>query len=248
MPTYYEILKLAPTATAVEIAAALDAQYNQWRRLVTHHAPTIVEEANRALRTLEQVRATLTDPGKRAVYDSTLNVGGLADPEALLRAAAPLPPPQTSQQTPVTHQRADAWVCPNCQTSNPLKTKFCSKCGQQLGRDCPSCGKLTKASGPFCMECGVNFDEYLSAQHEKRCQAIRESLAQISSLIEKAQNSKRRSELSTVERRIVLCGQNAMQITGELPSEEAKMFRDRIAVLMEQAEKVIAGKGRWLLF
>lgn len=71
MPTYYEILKLPPTATQAEIESKADAQYNQWRRLVTHHDPNVVDEANRALRTLELVRNTLGNSVERSEYDAS---------------------------------------------------------------------------------------------------------------------------------------------------------------------------------
>jgi hypothetical protein len=165
MATFYEILKIAPSASQVEIEAAIDKQYNQWRRLVTHHDAGVVEEANHALRLIEQIRSTITDPVKRTIYDSTLNIGGLADPEAILRAATPHDAPptpkdkQSGSRSNLAGGRPDAWVCLKCQTTNPLKTKFCSKCGQQLGLDCPNCGKLTKSADPFCAECGVNLND-----------------------------------------------------------------------------------------
>ena len=180
MPTYYEILKIQSTATITEIETALDEQYNQWRRLVTHHDPNVVNQANQALQTLEMIRATLIDLEKRSVYDAAIGVngpvGGLADPETLLRASVPpirLASTQRTDQVPPTaaNARLDGWVCAQCQTTNPIKTRFCSKCGQQLGLDCPNCGKLTKASDAYCMECGVNIEEFehkRNAEEEER--------------------------------------------------------------------------------
>ena len=136
MTTYYEILGLSPTASGAEIEAVLDTAYNKWRRLVTHHDPKVVEEANHSLRTLQQIRATLTDPAKRAAYDQSLNVGGLADPEALLRAAQPAPAttPQTPPPAPArTEKRADAWVCRKCNMANAVGLQFCSDCGNEMG-------------------------------------------------------------------------------------------------------------------
>jgi hypothetical protein len=170
MPNYYEQLKLQPSATTAEIEIAIEEQYNQWRRLVTHHDANIVNQANLSLQTLESIRGVLTNIDKRSAYDAGIGVsgpiGGLADPAALLRANMPFTPPATATSQPrvVTPNSgasaADAWVCPKCQTINPLKTKFCSKCGQQLGLDCPSCGKLTRSTDPFCAECGVNFEDF----------------------------------------------------------------------------------------
>lgn len=50
---YYEILNLQPTASSADIQTAFENQYNQWRRLVTHHDPKVVNQANQALQALE---------------------------------------------------------------------------------------------------------------------------------------------------------------------------------------------------
>src|SRR3990170_8094223 len=141
MTTYYEILKVQTTASVSEIESAFETQYNQWRRLVTHHDPSVEAQANQALITLEQVRTTLTDPAKRSAYDAGIGmrgaVGGIADPEAVLRAA--MPPPFTQPPTkavpagqPGAVQRVDAWICPKCHTANSIGTGFCKQCGQAL--------------------------------------------------------------------------------------------------------------------
>lgn len=175
MPNYYEQLKLQPSATTTEIEVAIEEQYNQWRRLVTHHDPAITEEANRSLRALEQIRSTLTDPVKRSGYDAGIGIGGqlsgLADPEALLKmAGAPPRSPITSNLSTTTRGLdgdVNSWVCPSCKTANPIKTKFCSKCGQRLGLDCPNCGKLTRSTDPFCMECGVSIQSAEDLRQKK---------------------------------------------------------------------------------
>lgn len=170
MSDYYELLRIQSTASPVEIEAAIEQQYNQWRRLVTNHDSGRVRQAEGALALLEQMRRILLDPAARAGYDAAIGIaaqqtGGLTDPEALLRLPAAVPPsipasPASSVTMPrASTQPADAWICPQCQTTNPLKTRFCSKCGQQLGIDCPNCGKLTKAAAEFCSECGRNLAE-----------------------------------------------------------------------------------------
>ncbi len=92
MTNYYQTLNLSPSATTRQIEAAIDHQYNKWRRLVTHHDPNIAHQANQALRLLQDIRGTLTNPAKREVYDKAIGlrgtVGGLADPEALLTQVA----------------------------------------------------------------------------------------------------------------------------------------------------------------
>ena len=61
MSNYYEMLGLATDANTADIHRAVDNRYNEMRQLATHPDATVVEEANRNLRLLEQMRATLTD-------------------------------------------------------------------------------------------------------------------------------------------------------------------------------------------
>jgi hypothetical protein len=180
MANYYEMLQVTPTASATEIETAYEAQYNQWRRLVTHHDPNIVNQANQALQTLEVIRDTLSDTAKRAVYDAGVGlagpIGGLADPTALLqsiqRPTPPAPPAPPAPSTPVQMTAPPApmpvaglWHCGKCGTDNPPQTKFCFKCGNQLVRQCPECAKETSliATG-MCGECGYSYD---AAMHRR---------------------------------------------------------------------------------
>lgn len=167
MPTYYEILKIQPTATQQEVESAVDTQYNRCRRLVTHHDPIVVEQATEALRTLELIRNTLGNEIERSKYNSSLNVGGLADPEKHLRGVAPSPlamgpfaesPQQKMQpQMQVAQiERVDAWVCAKCKMANAIGENFCTKCGNQIADACPKCKALTELSKPFCSKCGAD--------------------------------------------------------------------------------------------
>ncbi len=178
MPTYYKTLKIHPTASQAEIEAAIDAQYNKWRRLVTHHNPDTVDKANRTLRRLETVRTTLTDPVKRAAYDTQIGIGstmgGLTDPTAaptppkparatgteldlslLRKSRAYGSPPKPSE---ATGKRLDAWLCQSCHTANPVETKFCTKCGQTVGQNCPKCRRIIDVTAQFCPHCGVDVE------------------------------------------------------------------------------------------
>lgn len=187
MTTYYDILSLAKAASKEEIEAAIDTQYDKWRRLVNHHDPDVVEEANRSLRVLEQIRAVLLNDQKRKEYDASLNVGGLTDPDALLKSmetAAPTPPapppgkPHASSSN--TGTPVDAWVCSNCHTPNPMKTRYCLQCGTQVGIDCPACDSLIFAGAQFCPECGVNVaeEQQLKEQEERQERERKVKLAQ----------------------------------------------------------------------
>ncbi len=201
MSTYYEMLQIAPTATMTEIEAAYEMQYNQWRRLVTHHDPKIVNQANQTLQMLEQIRATLMDPTQRAIYDAQIGLGGaaggLADPTALHRGVVspqmtPLapPPPLSSpsstaavaQPTPSAPVRAILWACYKCETENPTGTKFCLKCGTQLVRECPECKEDSSlvATG-MCGICGTSYER------ATRRQELRDEIAAVEHKIKSLQ-------------------------------------------------------------
>lgn len=171
MQNYYEVLQVAQNAAIPEIEAACETQYNRWRRLVTHHDSETVDKATRALRMLEQIRTTLTDPARRAAYDATLDlsgtVSGLADLQA--QPSRPIAPPLSSrapglpQTAPLVAPaaRLDAWRCSKCHAASPVGTRYCRHCGEEIGRDCPKCGKLIEKSIRFCPECGVEVKTYI---------------------------------------------------------------------------------------
>ena len=74
MPTYYEILKVSPTAAASEIQSAYDAQRAQLERFVNHPNAQTASKARQWLQFLPQVPATLLDPEKRKVYDASIGL------------------------------------------------------------------------------------------------------------------------------------------------------------------------------
>ncbi len=136
MSDYYEILEISSDATVSEIETALDAQYHYWRRRVTHYDPAQVNKANQKLHQIEQIRATLTDPQKRATYDTSISGGvmsGLADPNATLQTATAIGTPPPAQKPQTTQRQKDAWVCTKCLIPNAVGTQFCAKCGTQVG-------------------------------------------------------------------------------------------------------------------
>ena len=97
MPTYYEILRVSPSATVSEIEAAYKTQWAQVQRLTTHSDPGTASKARQGLQFLEQVYFTLTDPARRAAYDASIGlngfVGGPADPQAKPDLETGTPPP-----------------------------------------------------------------------------------------------------------------------------------------------------------
>jgi len=170
MANYYEMVQVKPTATDKEIETAIDARYNQWRALVTHHDDKVRDQANQAMRMLEQIRATLSDPAKRAVYDEAIGVrgatAGLVDPNAVLNVPRvvmpPPPPPRPPAPKPATQETSASklWACQKCGEKNPEHTQFCYNCGAQLVRECPKCHKNTSlvATG-FCGNCGASYEQ-----------------------------------------------------------------------------------------
>ena len=191
MTTYYEIIKVQPTATIEEIETAVETQYNQWRRLVTHHDANVVNQANQALQTLEQIRSTLTDPAQRTGYDTAIGlsgpqVGGLADPEALLKTlSSPTLVPPAAKNHPLdvplsqaqTIKRTDAWICPKCQTANAVNQQFCASCGNKIGHACPQCEQLTELVNPYCPHCGANKREIYTRKQETEIKSLQKKIA-----------------------------------------------------------------------
>ncbi|RIK22539.1 MAG: hypothetical protein DCC52_13660 [Chloroflexi bacterium] len=173
MANYYELLKVSPSASAQEISSAFDTQYEQWRRLVTHHDPNVVNQANQALQLLEQIRATLSDPAKRAAYDEGI---GLRSP---MTPPAPRQMPGAAQPGSVAPTQPALWTCPKCAKENPPNTRFCFNCGTQLVRACPECGQETSlvATG-FCGNCGYNYD--VAAQRAKLKSEISSASSRVS--------------------------------------------------------------------
>jgi hypothetical protein len=207
MPNYYEALNLQPTATTAEIETACESQYNQWRRLVTHHDPNVVNQANQALQLLETIRTTLTNTNTRAVYDAGIGIGvtlgGLADPEAILSQAAaaptPLAPdllkPQTTAPSAAAVSKPRLWVCPKCNCDNPVDTKYCYKCGAQLVRVCPECKKMTSlmASG-FCGNCGFQYEVALQrAELAGRIDSAQQQLDTLETQLKSAESEEQKA-------------------------------------------------------
>lgn len=43
--------------------------------------------------------------------------------------------------------------CPECKTTNPAKSKFCTECSNPLAKLCANCGTANQPSAKFCLEC-----------------------------------------------------------------------------------------------
>src|SRR3990172_9174569 len=102
MANYYEIINVSRDATPSEIEEALDRHYNQIRKLITHHDPSVVNQANLDLQILEKIRSTLMDQGKRSAYDAAIDplIGGLGDLGMNQYSSAPMSGPLIKPSQP----------------------------------------------------------------------------------------------------------------------------------------------------
>lgn len=58
------------------------------------------------------------------------------------------------------------WICTRCNTENPLFTKYCLKCGNQLTKICPECNQNTSlVSTGICGECGYDYETAAQRKH-----------------------------------------------------------------------------------
>lgn len=163
---YYQILNLAPTSSNQEIENAWDNTYNQVRRLVTHHDPKVANDANNGLRILEDVRATLLDPTRRAAYDEKIGIHqvselGIQD-EVITSSNTPTPlsstPPRPNR---ISRSTTAEPLCPNCGSEeNPSESRFCVKCQGSLTQICPNdaCKAELRWYYPNCPKCGINIE------------------------------------------------------------------------------------------
>lgn len=184
MPNYYEMLKVSHTATNQEIQAAIDERYDQCRRLVTHHDPNVVNQANVALQSLEKIRETLLNPDRKSVYDEALGisgnmVGGLMDPQmaaANLPARVPMmvsgPATRALPAYMPTSAPPDGWYCTKCNSISQVGSLFCKACGNEIGQTCPKCGASFEKTAQFCPSCGVHPQQYAEEQEKARLETI----------------------------------------------------------------------------
>jgi ribosomal protein L40E len=168
VPTYYEILKVSPTAVAAEIQSACEAQRAQLERFVNHPDAQIANKARQGVQFLQKVFVTLSDAEKRRAYDASIGlVAGLADPHAVPQLEACVPPPTKLAITEplpklasATNTPVDAWVCPKCQSRNPIGSRRCKDCRQVLAYECPQCDELVENTATFCSVCGFDLKGY----------------------------------------------------------------------------------------
>lgn len=181
MPNYYEYLQVEPFASDQEIQAALNQKYEQCKRLSTHDDPTVAQQANLALQSLEKIKDVLLIPDRRAVYDETLGLTPAVVDSPVISYAKPADEPEVSpvimQGNELTAQTApsvgitERLKCENCNSLNPVGTRFCLDCGNEICSPCPKCGTLYEKSKEYCPACGVSRQQYSEEQEKVRLEA-----------------------------------------------------------------------------
>ncbi len=251
MPSYYEILKVSPTAAVAEIHSAYKAQCAQLERLVNHPNAQTINRAQQGLQFLQQVFATLSDTEKRKAYDASLGlIAGLADPQAALKSntsVPPAPPVVAPSPAPVVEIPVDAWVCPACQTFSPIDSRFCKACGQTLARECPQCDELVETTATFCSVCGFDLKGYMPPLklHTVLTAVDRKLIDEINKQLEQSTFSNWRStNLMTPE--VTLASQRGLVVSlGMVKKNFSAQFS--LSLQCEQPVKVqIASDNVWL--
>lgn len=186
MENYYQLLGVTQTVSQTELETVWEDKYNEVRRLVTHHEPAVVEDANRTMRMLENARNILFDPEKRAEYTERLfgqGVSGLSDPTATPAPGIKTPPSpgmqiggQPAQPAAPAPQRLDAWICPECQRENALGTQYCASCGNKIAKACPVCDTLDYLGNNFCPNCGANKEEAFQQNIQAQIKVIQNKI------------------------------------------------------------------------
>ncbi|MCZ7543023.1 MAG: DnaJ domain-containing protein [Anaerolineae bacterium] len=74
MPNYYELLSVPPDASVVEIETACRKLYEYYRRQAAGPDLEKQRKSKRSLFLLKEIHTTLTDPEKRAAYDTSIGV------------------------------------------------------------------------------------------------------------------------------------------------------------------------------
>lgn len=241
MPTHYEFLQLLPDANIDAIQSSCDQLYSHWLRLVTHHDPKVVDQANDMLRTIEKVREMLIDPEKRAAYNVSVGlqdtIGGLFDasisPNATSVLAPPIPPLSNPPPSSSFNARTDVWTCPRCHYGNEKGNRFCKNCGNNLAQACPNCRQLFEQDAHFCPSCGERPDDFRRRKeaaevasreqaHAKIVQYVNTQFEQVESQLQSGQYREAEKILSTLS-------------TNKLSVEDAST-RDRVRTLQRQAK------------
>jgi len=163
MENYYEILSITPQANSEENTNSIGNHYNQVRRLINHHDPGVVNQANQALLVLEKMKVVLSDPLKKAEYNlSITTVGSLLDTFTYSTNVLE----QTNFIIGNTQNNlggyvlgTDGWICPKCQQPNLKGALFCQYCSEAIGRICSDCMTHYESKVAFCPSGGKSIEQ-----------------------------------------------------------------------------------------
>ncbi len=267
MPNYYEMLNIDHTATVQEIQVAIDEKYDQCRRLVTHHDPNMVNQANMALQSLEKIRETLLNQDRKSIYDEALGVSGnvvsgLMDPS--MAGASPsvgmpvrvgVPVPRTlPAHMPTGSAPLDGWHCSKCNSISQIGSLFCKSCGSEIGQSCPKCRTSFEKTAQFCPSCGVNPQQHIEEQEklrletiEKQRQGIRQKLSEAESQLQVGMYGLAKDALGAFEglgnssqKSLVICGKNEPEWKkAEMLNQNANSMR--MAFIKQNTLKITIG-------
>jgi curved DNA-binding protein CbpA len=179
-PDWYAVLRLAPDASAEEIASAVERLSRQASALATT-APERSQQLRETLRSIK--RDLLSGPENRQRYDqSRAQARNAVPPQAPAASTAPAaqrpPAPQypaapASSAAPASAPAAAAgpgpegmgarfarfmrtgWACSNCGKGSLPNEKFCSRCGSPIQPPAPATAARAPAvRNPVCANCG----------------------------------------------------------------------------------------------
>jgi DnaJ domain len=100
--TFYEVLKVSPTASVEVIEDTYREQQMKWSRRA-NNAPRAADrnEATERVELLGRIRRVLLDPVQRARYDASIGIGARQVPPPIRPAVPPpLPPPRRPTPRP----------------------------------------------------------------------------------------------------------------------------------------------------
>ncbi len=149
--TAYQLLLLPSGEEDLEVIHAAAAA--QRAALLSHRHEAIPEVWRQIREELEEAIETLTDPDRKAAYDTALRnapSGGAA--QQLAADAA---------------ERGTTLRCRRCRSPNPATRKFCAQCGLHLWEPCIRCNTIIASGEKFCGACGANIESAIAAEEER---------------------------------------------------------------------------------
>jgi len=132
--------------------------------------------------------------------------------------------------------------CPQCQSENPEKMKFCGECGAKLEKICPKCSFFNPPQFKFCGDCGHNLSlpsESLPKElsFDEKIEKIQRYLPK--GLTEKILSQRERIEGERKQVAVMFCDMEGFtELSEKLGPEEAYSIMDEIyEILIHKVHK-----------